>query len=343
MACPDKYKEMNSFYKYYSGEKVAPVLTIFIGGNHEASNYMQELFYGGYVARNIYYIGCAGVINVGGLRICGMSGIYNQYHYENPVGSRYEHPPYTPSSQRSVYHVRPLQVMQLKMISEKVDVFLSHDWPRGICSHGDVNKLLSQKKFLRQEINENSLGSPASEELLHALKPSYWFCGHMHVKFPAIVQHDTSQTKFLALDKCLPGRSFMQFLDDIGGNHDMTIYHDKEWLAILHSTQQYVAHKTKDLPSVEFFTGMLETSREIVASLFPSLESLRIEDDSSARTAQPYVPVGTRKYRFKGCYPPMQHGNLQTDILLSKLGLYHVAPVTIPLSQPDDNEIDIGI
>ena len=41
MAVPDKYKDMCSFYKYYSGEKVAPVLTIFIGGNHEASNYLQ--------------------------------------------------------------------------------------------------------------------------------------------------------------------------------------------------------------------------------------------------------------------------------------------------------------
>lgn len=41
MAVPDKYKDMCSFYKYYSGELVAPVLTIFVGGNHEASNYLQ--------------------------------------------------------------------------------------------------------------------------------------------------------------------------------------------------------------------------------------------------------------------------------------------------------------
>ena len=43
--------------RYYSGEKKAPVLTIFIGGNHEASNYLQELPYGGWVAPNIYYLG----------------------------------------------------------------------------------------------------------------------------------------------------------------------------------------------------------------------------------------------------------------------------------------------
>lgn len=60
------------FFRYYSGEKVAPVLTIFIGGNHEASNYLQELPYGGWVAPNIYYLGRAGVIQFGNLRIGGM-------------------------------------------------------------------------------------------------------------------------------------------------------------------------------------------------------------------------------------------------------------------------------
>ena len=81
MAAPRKYLQMNTFYKvgsllrvsllprnhmlytppppppppppphthththiqYYSGEKVAPVLTLFIGGNHEASNHLWEL------------------------------------------------------------------------------------------------------------------------------------------------------------------------------------------------------------------------------------------------------------------------------------------------------------
>lgn len=59
-------------FRYYSGEKKAPILTIFIGGNHEASNYLQELPYGGWVAPNIYYLGRAGVIQFGDLRIGGM-------------------------------------------------------------------------------------------------------------------------------------------------------------------------------------------------------------------------------------------------------------------------------
>jgi lariat debranching enzyme len=40
---PQKFRSMNSFWKYYSGQAVAPYPTIFIGGNHEASNYLWEL------------------------------------------------------------------------------------------------------------------------------------------------------------------------------------------------------------------------------------------------------------------------------------------------------------
>ena len=46
MAVPAKYRQMCSFYKYYSGIKKAPLPTLFIGGNHEASNYLTELPYG---------------------------------------------------------------------------------------------------------------------------------------------------------------------------------------------------------------------------------------------------------------------------------------------------------
>jgi hypothetical protein len=53
-----------------------------VGGNHEACNHLWELYYGGWVAPNIYYMGHAGVVNFGGLRIGGISGIYNSKHYK---------------------------------------------------------------------------------------------------------------------------------------------------------------------------------------------------------------------------------------------------------------------
>lgn len=99
--------------RYHSGEKTAPVLTIFIGGNHEASNYLQEFPYGGWVAPNIYYLGYAGVVRVGGLRIGGLSGIYKGPDY---LKGHYEKSPYSEDSKRSVYHVRNLEVFRLKQV-----------------------------------------------------------------------------------------------------------------------------------------------------------------------------------------------------------------------------------
>ena len=45
-------------------------------------NYLWELYYGGWVAPNIYYLGHAGVVKFGGIRIGGISGIFNGGHYK---------------------------------------------------------------------------------------------------------------------------------------------------------------------------------------------------------------------------------------------------------------------
>ena len=66
------------------------------------------------------------------------------------------------------------------------------------------------------QIADNSLGSPPAEELLQILRPRYWFSAHLHVKYAALYAHPgpanghASETAFLALDKCLPGRGFLQ-------------------------------------------------------------------------------------------------------------------------------------
>ncbi|KAI5071152.1 hypothetical protein GOP47_0013403 [Adiantum capillus-veneris] len=230
MACPDKYKSMKTFWKYYSGEEVAPYPTIFVGGNHEASNYMWELYYGGWAAPRIFYLGCAGVIRFGGLRIGGLSGIFKPFDYRS---GHHERPPYNENELRSIYHVREYDVVKLLQIEDPLDIFISHDWPRGIAKLGDFGSLLKQKPFLEEQVMNGSLGSKPGEELLRKLKPSYWFAAHLHTKYAAIVQHNGEKvTKFLALDKCLPRRDFLQVIDVPVEDITPEFRYDEEWLAI---------------------------------------------------------------------------------------------------------------
>lgn len=236
---------MGDFYKYYSGEKVAPILTLWIHGNHEAGNHLQELYPGGWVAPNIYFMGYSNVLRFGGLRIGGLGGIFREKYYRRGF---YEKPPYNTEALRSVYYVREFEVWKLKHYKPKIDIFVSHDWPLGIYhAQCDVKKLIRNKPFFAEEIANDSLGSVANREVLHALKPAHWFSAHLHVKFPAVVHHpgeipgaEGDITKFLALDKCLPKRDYLQILEFADcPDSEKVLSFDPDWLAIVKASMQF--------------------------------------------------------------------------------------------------------
>ncbi|XP_078118762.1 lariat debranching enzyme [Sander vitreus] len=324
MAVPAKYRTMQTFYKYYSGEKKAPVLTIFIGGNHEASNHLQELPYGGWVAPNIYYLGYAGVVRYKGIRIGGLSGIFKSRDYRR---GHHEFPPYNPDTLRSVYHIRNIEVFKLKQIQMPIDIFMSHDWPRGIYHYGSTGELLRKKKFLRQEVESNTLGSPAAEELLSHLQPSYWFSAHLHVKFAAVMQHPPKATaaprvtKFLSLDKCLPYREFLQIVDvpERPGSSEGLEY-DPEWLAILKATnslQRTTPHPWNPPEN----NGLHERwdFRPSEAAMMKVVEELSGDlaiPDNFSRTVPAYDPNKPQPHVTASC-----HANPQTTELCATFGL----------------------
>ncbi|KAG8852053.1 hypothetical protein FRB96_008971 [Tulasnella sp. 330] len=185
MSVPAKYLQMGDFHKYYSGERVAPILTVVIGGNHEASNYFWELYHGGWLAPNIYYLGCAGVVQFNGIRIAGASGIFKSHDYRS---GHYETLPYDRSSMRSAYHIRQYDVIKLLQIRSP-DIFLSHDWPQSIERHGDLQGLLRRKKHFKEDVDTGNLGSPPLMEILKKIRPRHWFAAHLHVKFEAEYVH----------------------------------------------------------------------------------------------------------------------------------------------------------
>ncbi|XP_048503390.1 lariat debranching enzyme isoform X2 [Beta vulgaris subsp. vulgaris] len=306
-----KYRQMNTFWKYYSGQVVAPVPTVFIGGNHEASNYLWELYYGGWAAPNIYFLGFAGVIKFGSIRIGGLSGIYNFRHYK--LG-HFERPPYNESDIRSIYHVREYDAHKLMQVEEPIDIFLSHDWPLGITDCGNWRELVRKKPFFEKEIQERTLGSKPAAKLLENLKPSYWFSAHLHCKFSSLVQHgdDGPVTKFLALDKCLPGRKFLQVIDIESGPGPFEICYDEEWLAItrIFNPAFPLTRKPADLRSVQVDK---EGCRQWVRS---KLNIRGAKPFEFSRTAPCYDPVQSVSNG-----PGADHRNPQTEALLKFLEL----------------------
>ncbi|KAL6317447.1 hypothetical protein AAG906_030200 [Vitis piasezkii] len=329
---PPKYRSMNSFWKYYSGQEVAPFPTIFIGGNHEASNYLWELYYGGWAAPNIYFLGFAGVVKFGNIRIGGLSGIYNERHYH--LG-HYERPPYNERDIRSIYHVREYDVHKLMQVEEPIDIFLSHDWPCGITDHGNWKELVRYKPFFEKEIQERTLGSKAAAELLEKLKPSYWFSAHLHCKFAALVQHgEVGQvTKFLALDKCLPGRKFLQIveIETVPGPYE--IQYDEEWLAI-----------TRKFNSI----FPLTIHRANLGGAQVDMQDCRdwVRSRLLTRGAKPFEFVQTVP-----CYDPSQsasnscfsgyHRNPQTELLLQFLELPYLLDNTLESRDPTHSPMSL--
>lgn len=189
MSVPQKYRHIGDFHEYYSGQRKAPYLTVFVGGNHEASSYLWELYYGGWVAPNIYYLGSANVIRCGSLRIAGLSGIWKGYNYKR---SHYERLPYNRDDEKSIYHVRELDVRKLLQVRTQVDVGISHDWPRGIEWQGNWKALFTQKKAFEADARAGALGSSAARYVMDRLRPTHWFSAHMHCKFTAVVNYSKS-------------------------------------------------------------------------------------------------------------------------------------------------------
>lgn len=109
--CPPKYKSLGQFHNYYNTGHIAPYLTIFIGGNHEASNLLNETYYGGWICDNIFYLGRTGVIKHKGLRIAGLSGIFKPFsyykgHFEKTIENNIV----------SIYHTREFEIAKLSNV-----------------------------------------------------------------------------------------------------------------------------------------------------------------------------------------------------------------------------------
>ena len=238
LACPEKYREMGDFHKYYTSKAKVPYLTIFIGGNHEASNYLEQNYYGGWVAPNIYYLGRSGVINVKGIRIAGVSGIFNKYDYFR--GNFEKNEDDIKSDKKTIFHLREFEIAKISHLKNHVDIFMTHDWPTNLIKEEDKEKIYKLYPHNKEGIIEGTIGSFPGEFILRYLKPNYFICGHMHFYYSNIID----DTQVYAFDKCVGKRQYFGFIqvkksiEEIDINDD-DIYIEPEWMAITHAFNEY--------------------------------------------------------------------------------------------------------
>ena len=103
-----------------------------------------DRFHGGWLAPGIFFVGNAGCVQVNGIRIAGMSGIFNRHHYRQGNGSSsqpehateltpgfYEKMPYSYGTMRSIYHIREYNFRRLALVRLR-DLFTLY-WKMNTC------------------------------------------------------------------------------------------------------------------------------------------------------------------------------------------------------------------
>ena len=180
-------------------------------------------------------------------------------------------------------------------------------------------------------------------------------------------------TKFISLDKCLPGKAFLSiaFVEpppdtDPSVLENPTLQYDPEWLAVLRKTHTMMEpnRRQQTIPR-----DPVHVTTKDIEWVMQHMESLDIPDNFVA-TLPPIPPplpaaaAGVREpQNYDRLPPPLpQMGNPQTDELLQKLELEHIitipydpnclndyyqrqqqhlVPIPLPVSNQDENEIDI--
>ncbi len=189
-----KFRVVKDYAEFHRKGEV-PIPTFFIGGNHEAFNVLEEYDEGGELIRNLYFIGRAGTIGLGGLTIGGLSGIYSDKFYKHERKKEFF------LRDRAYFTESDLKRLE----EQQLDILLTHEWPFRpiIIRESAEDQIRIQKETLEGQTGEKRLRiererpNGGIEELVDKTRPRYLFCGHMHIHYEYI----QGETQVICLSK----------------------------------------------------------------------------------------------------------------------------------------------
>ncbi|MBZ8181892.1 metallophosphoesterase [Oscillatoria salina] len=180
MAAPSRYRKLGDFPDFYSGKTVFPWQVYFIGGNHEPYGFLDLTPEGGKIADNCYYLGRVGSVELAGLKIVGVSGIYQEDLFTQcrpsiaKISSR---------SRKKLISFTEAEISQA-MEMQSADILLLHEWAQGIIAPEDEETIARSLPPSRSD----GIGNEYAKILIDLLQPQLVLCGHMHLSYRNQIQ-----------------------------------------------------------------------------------------------------------------------------------------------------------
>lgn len=168
---PAKYRDLGDFPDFHHGLASFAWPVVFIGGNHEPFGFLEQMPRGGRVAPHCQYLGRVGRIELGGLVIVGLTGIYADAHYD---GRPPAHAISGANKKRFAYFSEADVATALAYGS--ADVLMLHEWPRGAIAEDQRATVAGRRKVSDPAI----VGNEPARRIIDRLRPKLIVAGHMH-------------------------------------------------------------------------------------------------------------------------------------------------------------------
>ncbi len=203
MDAPSKYKKLGDFPDFYVRKKKFTHPVWFIGGNHEPYGFLDLIPDGSEISPNCHYLGRVNSIELLGLKIVGVSGIYKEEVFNKKN---------RPSAQEIHYHSNSEYIGFLESEIDKAleysyaDVLLLHEWPQGVVDL-EASDAFGKHHYISQS---REVGNEYARLLVEALQPQLVLCGHMHISYRTLMQTPSGIfSKICCLANVLHGKDSM--------------------------------------------------------------------------------------------------------------------------------------